>query len=148
MMLVEHMLDTARGRLATLTCQSTVCDAAAIVIDPKTPLAVVCDGEGVAIGVISRTDVLKVLSGERVDPFILGVEAIMSRSVFSCRMHQILQQVWETMSARSLRCVPILDDAGRPLGILHARDLACALLEEVTNEEVLLRDYVLGIGYQ
>jgi len=52
------------------------------------------------------------------------------------------------MNARSLRCVPILDDSGRPQGVVHARDLARALLDEVTEEEVLLRDYVLGVGYQ
>jgi CBS domain-containing protein len=52
------------------------------------------------------------------------------------------------MNARSLRCVPILDDSGRPHGVVHARDLVCALLEEVKEEEALLRDYVLGVGYQ
>jgi len=31
---------------------------------------------------------------------------------------------------------------------LAARDIARALLEEVENEEGLLRDYVLGVGYQ
>jgi hypothetical protein len=34
------------------------------------------------------------------------------------------------------------------VGVVHARDLARALLEEVTEEEALLRDYVLGVGYQ
>ncbi len=72
----------------------------------------------------------------------------MSRRLLTCRAQQPLQQVWESLNARSLRCVPILDADGRPQGVLHARDLASALLEEVTNEELLLRDYVLGIGYQ
>jgi CBS domain-containing protein len=44
--------------------------------------------------------------------------------------------------------MPVIDDFGRPQGIVHARDLARALLEEVDEEELLLRDYVLGIGYQ
>ncbi len=48
---------------------------------------------------------------------------------------------------RSVTAVAV-DEAGRPLGVVHARDVARALLDEVTYEEVLLRDYVLGIGYQ
>jgi CBS domain-containing protein len=52
------------------------------------------------------------------------------------------------MNARSVRSIPVLDDSGRPQGIVHARDLARTLLEEVDEEELLLRDYVLGIGYQ
>ncbi len=148
MMLVEHVLDTARGRLATLSCQSPVCDAAAILVNASTPLVVVCDAEGVAVGVISRTDVLKALSDAKDGVAAMTADAIMTRTMFSCHTHQILHGVWETMRAQSLRCAPILAEDGRPLGVLHARDLASALLEEVTCEEVLLRDYVLGIGYQ
>jgi hypothetical protein len=32
--------------------------------------------------------------------------------------------------------------------VLHARDVAMALIDEVNGEEVLLRDYVMGVGYQ
>jgi hypothetical protein len=31
---------------------------------------------------------------------------------------------------------------------LHARDVAIALLDEANYEELLLRDYVMGVGYQ
>lgn len=148
MILVEHILDTARKRLAILSLKSLAADAAGILMNPNTPLALVCDGEGITVGVISRTDVLKVLASTRGDALATCADAMMTRSVFSCRLHQPLQQVWETMSTRSLRCVPILDDDGRPQGVIHARDVASALLEEVESEELLLRDYVLGIGYQ
>jgi CBS domain-containing protein len=52
------------------------------------------------------------------------------------------------MNARSLRAIPIFDVSGRPQGVVYARDLARALLDEMNEEELLLRDYVLGIGYQ
>lgn|SRR5690242_8281762 len=147
MMLVEHILDAARRRLVILNRESPLCEAAGVLMDPNTPLALVCD-DGVAVGVISRTDVLRALAESGGDTLNICADAIMTKGVFSCRPHQLLQEVWEIMNARSLRCAPILDDDGRPQGVLHARDVASALLEEVTNEEVLLRDYVLGIGYQ
>ena len=148
MMLVEHILDAARKRLAILTRDSLVSSAAEILINPDTPLAVVCDSEGIAVGVISRTDLVKVLADARVDACNRSAETIMSPCLFSCQAGQSLQEVWENMNTRSLRCAPVLDNEGRPQGILHARDLAKALLEEVTNEEALLRDYVMGVGYQ
>ncbi len=148
MMLVEHILDSARKRLATLSPESRVCDAAEILMNSETPLAVVCDADGIAVGVISRTDVVKVLVGARVDALSTNAGAMMTRCVLSCQTHQPLQEVWNLMSARSLRCAPVLDADGRPRGVIHARDLASALLEDVTYEETLLRDYVLGIGYQ
>lgn len=148
MILVEHILEAARKRLAILSLESPVCDAAAVLMNPDTPLAVVCDGNGIAVGVISRSDVLKVLASARADALGTCADAMMTRSVLSFRTDQPLQQVWEAINARSLRCAPIVDGDGRPQGVLHARDLASALLEDVTYEELLLRDYVLGIGYQ
>ena len=48
-----------------------------------------------------------------------------------------------------LRCFcPVLDTDRKPQGVVHAREIVLALLDEVTHEELLLRDYVLGIGYQ
>lgn len=148
MMLVEHILETGRRRLATTHSDSGVCEVAAILMNPDTPLVVVCDSGGAALGVISRTDVIKTLASARAEAHMARADDVMSRRLLSCRVQQPLQQVWESMNARSLKCVPILDADGRPQGVLHARDLATALLEEVNNEELILRDYVLGIGYQ
>jgi len=78
----------------------------------------------------------------------LNADAIMATPMLSCRLDDPLQQVWAVMNSRNLRSVPILDDHGRPQGIVYARDVASALLDEVTHEEVLLRDYVMGVGYQ
>ena len=148
MMLVEHILDTGRKRLAILGRNSLAEDAAKILTNPSMPLVLVCDTDGIAVGLITRTDALRVLANARGDALATRADAMMNRCVFSCRADQPLQKVWEGMSARSLRCAPVLDSDGRPLGVLHARDVASALLEEVTNEELQLRDYVLGIGYQ
>jgi CBS domain-containing protein len=148
MVLVHHILDAAQGRLAVLGRQASVADVASILANPATPLVVVCDENGIAVGVISRTDIVKVIAGARVDAFNTNAGEMMSGSILSCHVDQTLQRVWEIMSARAFRCAPILDNDGRPQGVVHARDLASALLDEVTHEEELLRDYVLGIGYQ
>jgi CBS domain-containing protein len=148
MNLVQHILEDARRRLAVLTREATVSDAAEILANPNTPLAVVCDSEGAVVGVISSTDIVKALASAKADAHRMRAEAVMTNAVLSCHVDQTLESVWATMNARSFRCVPVLDDSGRPQGVVHARDLAHALLDEVTQEEVLLRDYVLGVGYQ
>jgi CBS domain-containing protein len=146
--LVQHILEDARRRLAVLSREASVCDAAEILANAATPLVVVCDSEGIAVGVVSRTDIVKVFSRARSDAFNTTAEAIMTKPLHCCHVDQTLQSVWATMGARSLRCTPVLDNSGRPQGVVHARDVARALLDEVTDEEVLLRDYVLGVGYQ
>jgi CBS domain-containing protein len=51
------------------------------------------------------------------------------------------------MKERRLKNIPIVDQDGRPLGVLNARDALEALLEEVEYEEILLREYVMCVGY-
>lgn len=148
MALVQHILEDARRRLAVLRRESPICEVAAILGNSDTPLVVVCDGQGILVGVVSRTDVVKVFGRAKGVAHTLNAEAVMTTRVLSCRMDQTLQSVWATLGTRGLRCSPILDDSGKPLGVVHARDVARVLLEEVENEEVLMRDYVLGIGYQ
>jgi CBS domain-containing protein len=147
MALVQHILENARKRLVVLSREAPLCEAAEILANPATALIVVCDGEGIAVGVVSRTDIIKALAA-KADATKTSIGAVMTNSVLSCHVDQTLQLVWEAMNTRSLRSLPVLDDSGRPHGVVHARDLARALLEEVNEEEVLLRDYVLGIGYQ
>jgi predicted transcriptional regulator len=68
--------------------------------------------------------------------------------VLSCRVDENLQQIWAVMNSRTLPCAPIVDDGGRAQGVLHARDVAIALIDEVNYDDVLLREYVMGVGYQ
>ena len=148
MTLVKHILDAARGRLAVLSEKALVPDAAQILANPNTPLVVVCDKEGSAVGVVSRSDIIKLLASAGPAACHTNAGAIMTTHIVSCHIEQPLQEVWTVLNARSLRCAPILDEVGQPQGVVHGHDLVRALLDEEAHEEELLRDYVMGIGYQ
>jgi len=74
--------------------------------------------------------------------------AIMTKPALTGHIDQPLDQVWAVMTSRTLPCAPILDDDGRAQGVLYARDVAIALLDEVNYDEELLRNYLMGVGYQ
>ena len=147
MILVKHILEAAQKRLVVLSQEASLFDAARILANPDTPLVVVCDSDGIAVGVISSSHVIKVLATAGVDALSFNAGAIMTKPVLSCHVDETLQQVWAVMNSRTLPCAPILGDDGRAQGIVHARDVAIALLDEVNYEELLLRDYVMGVGY-
>jgi CBS domain-containing protein len=147
MILVRHVLETARKRLAVLSVEASLFDVARILRNRETPLVVVCDSDGIAVGVIASSHVLDVLATAGVDAVGFNAGAIMTKPSLSCHVDELLQQVWAVMTSRTLPCAPILDDEGRAQGVLHARDVAIALIDEVNYEEVLLRDYVMGVGY-
>jgi len=148
MILVKHVLEDAQKRLTVLDREVSLVDAAKILANRHTPLAVVCDSDGIALGVISQSHVVNALATAGVDALGLNAGAIMTRPLLTCHVDEPLEKVWVIMNSRTLPCAPILDADGRVLGVLHARDVAIALIDEGTYEEGLLRDYVLGVGYQ
>jgi len=148
MILVKHISEAARKRLAVLSPEASIVDAARILANRDTPLVVVCDDDGIAVGVISTSHVVNVLATAGVDALCFNAGAIMTKPLLSCHADDTLQQVWAVMNSRTLQCAPLVDDDGRAQGVVHARDVAIALLGEVNYEEALLRDYVMGVGYQ
>ena len=150
MILVKNILEPARKRLAVLSQQASLFDAAQILAnqDTHTPLAVVCDSDGIAVGVIAPIHIVNVLATAGVDALGFNAGAIMTKPALTCHIDDALEQVWAVMNSRTLPCAPILDDEGRAQGVLYARDVAIALLDEVNYDEELLRNYVMGVGYQ
>ena len=147
MILVKHILEAAQKRLVVLSQEASLFDAARILANRDTPLVVVCDTNGIVVGVIASSHVIKVLATAGVDALGFNAGAIMTQPALSCHVDETLQQVWAVMNSRTLPCAPILDHDGRAQGVVHARDVAIALLDEVNYEEILLRDYVMGVGY-
>ena len=150
MTLVKHILEPARKRLAVLSQEASIFDVAQILAnqDTHTPLVIVCDSDRVAVGVIAPIHIVHILATEGVDALSFNAGAIMTKPALTCHIDQALEQVWTVMNSRTLPCAPILDDDGRPQGVLFARDVAIALIDEVNYDEKLLRDYVMGVGYQ
>jgi len=71
----------------------------------------------------------------------------MTRDVVVCRPGELFHDVWKRMKEHKLKNIPVVDKDSRPVGVLHARDILQILLEESQDDESMLRDYVMGIGY-
>jgi predicted transcriptional regulator len=72
----------------------------------------------------------------------------MSREVTFCQPDDELRDIWTVIHQRSLKNIPVVDPESKPVGVLNARNVLQALLEDVQYEEQLLRDYVMGVGYR
>lgn len=147
-MFAEQMLPRARERLATISAAASVKAAADLMAKPHTDLVVVCGSDGGMVGVLTKTDIVAHIRQCVGGDCIARVDTIMTRAVVSCRPSDVLQDVWSVMKDRSLQRIPILDQDGKPVGIIYARDALQKLLGEVENDEALLRDYVMNVGYQ
>lgn len=146
-MFVERLLPAARMRLVTITEDVALIEAAKL-LRADTDLVVVCDSEGLLTGIITKTDVVNQIGGCSGAACLTATSSVMTRDVVACHLGDSLQDIWSTMKQRRLKNIPITDQDGRPVGVLNARDALEALLQESQDEELLLRDYVMGIGYR
>jgi len=145
-MLVENLLPAARERLVTIADDAPLIQAAKL-LRKGTDLVVVCGSAGLLAGVITKTDVVSQISRCQGASCITAVALVMTQDVVSCRPVDWLHDVWSKMKERGLKNVPVTNQDSRPVGVLNARDALQLLLEEVENEESLLRDYVMCVGY-
>lgn len=147
-MFVEQILPSAREPLATIPARALVTDAAAMMLTEDTDLLVVCK-EGVMAGVLTKTDIVAQVQRHPLGyGFQVPVTAIMTRDVISCRAGDRLHDIWQTMKTRGFRRIPVVDAAGRPIGIVSMRDALQGLWDKAELEDEFLRDYIAGVGYR
>jgi CBS domain-containing protein len=147
-MRVESILSVAQQRMITVQADASLVDAASRLSDTHRALLVVCSGDGAMVGVITKTDVVRQVARCHGEVEKMRVSEVMTQAVTSCRSEDLLHDVLALMKSRGFVHIPIVDINARPLGVVNARDALQALLREVKDEELLLRAYVMGVGYR
>jgi CBS domain-containing protein len=133
--------------IALSRLRRTLPSAAELLFEPICRLVVACDPGGTMAGVITRTDIIRQIRHCHGCACATRCLMIMTRHVIFCRPDDRLRKVWAIMKEKELHSIPVIDSRRRPIGLLSARDAFETLLASVAYEEVLLRDYVMGIGY-
>ena len=146
-MCVERLLPAAREKLVTIADDAPLTEAANFLRE-ETDLAIVRGSAGIVIGVITKTDVVGQICRCQGASCTMAASLAMTRDVVVvCGTGELLQNVWKRMRDRKLKNIPVVNEDSRPIGVLHARNILQVLLEESEDEESMLRDYVMGIGY-
>lgn len=147
-LLVSGIESVARSRLFTVGQDALLVEVAPRLSDSQISVVVVCDAQGSAIGVITETMLVRRLGLGDANFFTTHAGDVMAHDFITCAREELLSDVLSMMHARSLIHVVLVNADSKPIGVLNARDGLRALLAAGNHEEVLLRNYVMGIGYQ
>jgi predicted transcriptional regulator len=145
-MLIETIRSMTSARLVVIDIDTMLRGAARALSNPHVGLLVVCDENGRATGVVSKSDIVRHLAS--VGAIEAPVANLMSRRIVSCRPEDDLHATWQRMAAQSLQNMPVLGADSKPLGVLDVRDALKVLFEQEEYQERLLINYVAGVGYQ
>ncbi len=146
--LVSTIEAATQARLATAGVNAPLVEVANQLSVTRISLVVICAENGTIAGVITKTDIVKQL-GKYVGNVSNMIAAdVMTRDVTCCAPDDCLPDVLAMMRQFGFVHLPVVDDAGNPVGVVNARDALRAMLGEEKYEAALLRDYVMGVGYQ
>jgi len=145
-MQIEQLNETTKARLMVVDVNAAVQAAALSLSKPGIGLVVVCDDNGAAAGVLSKSDLIRHLTSPKSPA--PPASALMTSPIVSCGPGDDLHTVYQTMASRSLQNLPVLNVDAKPVGVLDIRDAMRALFREEEIQEQLLFNYVTGVGYR
>jgi CBS domain-containing protein len=88
-------------------------------------------------GILTDRDIILRVVVEGDDPSKVRVREAMSPNLVTCREDDSLETVFQQMSERQVRRLPVLDEQGRVLGIVTMSDLARGQAEPEKAVEAL-----------
>lgn len=104
----------------------------------------VTDETGRVLGIITDRDICVATGTRNRRPADLRADEVMSRHVTACRATDDIHAALKLMGARRVRRLPVLDDAGRLVGVLCMSDLILEARHEDGSRPQLSYEDVMG----
>lgn len=148
MAFVKEIISVAQKRLVIIEDGAPLIEAAKLLDGRHINLVVICDKAGAMVGIVTKTDIVRMMAVCQGCGCTAPVTIAMTKDVTCCRPNDLLEDVWATMKENNLLHVPIVDENFKPLGVINARDALLVLMEKSEFESSMLRDYVMNVGYR
>src|SRR5262245_29102824 len=112
-MIVKGMYAATEVRMRVILATASVRSAALTFAENRVGLLVVCDPDGRAVGIISKSDLVRHLAAGGAGRML--VSPVMSRDIVTCTPEDDLYSTWQMMAARGLQNLPVLGSEGEPV---------------------------------
>lgn len=144
-MIVKTILKSkARGAgVVSVAPQSSIAEAARLLAEHRIGALLVMDGAK-AVGILSERDIVRGLAARGDVCSAAVVRDLMTSNVLVCGEDDTVEQLMETMTARRIRHLPVVNGAGEVLGMVTIGDVVKSRLDETRMEAESLRDYVMA----
>jgi CBS domain-containing protein len=141
-----NVLKLCDPEAAAVPVEASVADAIRKMLDYHVGAVGIIDREGRVAGIFTERDVIRKLSLSRLDPEVTPVRDLMTTPVEMATREMRPSEAMATMLERHFRHLPVVDDAGKLLGILSIRNLLEWRIDGLTQELDSLEHYMSNDG--
>ena len=143
-MKVEDILKNKGNLVHTIHVDAIVSDALSILNKKRIGALIVMDSQQVIRGILTERDIMK--HCYEYQPNIKGVaiQDVMTprEKLVVCALADDIDNIMETMTAKRIRHLPVVDKMGTLLGIISVGDVINILLTHKDYEIKYMRDYI------
>ena len=108
--------------LVSISPEETVLDAARKMVENNMGLLVICDPEDNEIkGVVSERDIIRSIATGK--DGTVSVQKVSTCNVVTVKWNSEVAEAAKAMNKHRIRHVVVVDDAGKPIGVVSMRDL-------------------------
>lgn len=146
-MLVTQMLKVKKQtaeNIVSVAPAATVADACALLSAHRIG-AIVVSSDGVTPeGILSERDIVRELGRRGPAVLEVSVAELMTRKVETCTAADDAMEVLDRMTQGRFRHLPVVDEAGRMIGIVSIGDAVSGRLAELAAEKEALTGMIMG----
>lgn len=142
MMQLKEILKNKGGQPVTVPASATVADAIHAMTEHKVGSVMIPNADGSPAGIFTERDVLNLCAEGRTDFAKMSIRPCMTCAMTTGKPGDTISEVLAIMTAKRFRHMPVVDDAGKMIGVVSIGDLVKAKLEETAQEAQALRDYI------
>jgi CBS domain-containing protein len=142
-MQIEDLLLGKDKKLITIAPDALVSDAITMLVDNNIGALPVCEADLRMVGIISERDIVRLINDRGNEVKTVAIAEVMTKDVFTCTAEDDLNDAMETMKAKRIRHVPVVE-GGRLINMVSSRDAMFAMLDEsVEHRRTLATAYEL-----
>lgn len=144
-MLVREVLRAKYREVVTISAESSVDDALALLVSENIGSLPVLDTIGRLVGIFTERDLLRGLDEDRAGFLLQPICEVMTRNPVTCGPDDDVHDVMGKMSRHQVGQLPVV--AGREvIGVVSVGDLISLLYGKMQKENQELRAYLYGPG--
>ena len=140
---VAELLEKKKQNLLSIGPNATVMEAASVMNEHRIGALLVVDSDRLQ-GIFTERDILRRIIGERKDPDSTNVGQVMTTEVACCKPETTLEQARLIFRDKRVRHLPVVDDAGKALGVVSIGDANAWAMDNQQAEIHYLQEYLYG----
>ena len=143
-MLISHILRRKGADVVTVTADTPVTEALAVLGEHNIgALVVTAEGRRI-VGILSERDVVRALAQEGPSALQRTVQELMTTEVTTCGQQATVDELMTVMTEQRIRHIPVVDDDAALTGIVSIGDVVKTRIGELETETESLHDYISG----